>query len=207
MNKQANQSRESLPPRPARSVTTALWTVAVIGLTWLVPLAADAQQGGLFSTVREYAAEPQPPASLDATTLRRRVVTIDLERLDQVQASISESARPEGRSKSSAPLLPRRAAPPVSDVTLPLNLFEDIVLTGIVERTAPTFSGGFSISGRLVGEPLGGLTLVVNGETVAGTVRTPDGTYQIRSAGGGLYAISEVEVPPLDCEVLEPPSE
>jgi fermentation-respiration switch protein FrsA (DUF1100 family) len=85
-----------------------------------------------------------------------------------------------------------------------LNLFEDVSFTGVVERTAATFSGGYSLSGRLVGEPLGSLTLVVNGETVAGTVRTLDGTYRIRSAGDGLYAISEVEEKPLDCEVLEP---
>ena len=88
-----------------------------------------------------------------------------------------------------------------------MNLFEDIVLTGIVEHTAPTFSGGYSISGRLVGDPLGTLTLVVNGETLAGTVRTLGGTYRIRSVGEGLYAISEVEAPPLNDEVEEPHSE
>ena len=81
------------------------------------------------------------------------------------------------------------------------------MFTGIVERTAPTFSGGYSLSGRLVGEPLGGLTLVVNGETVAGTVRTLGRTYQIRSVADGLYAISEVEPTPLECLVHEPESE
>ena len=96
---------------------------------------------------------------------------------------------------------------PTPDATLTLNLFEDVVLTGIVERTAPTFSGGYSISGRLVGKPLGTLTIVVNGETVAGTVRTLGGAYRIRSVGGGRYTISEVKEPPLDCEVLEPESE
>ena len=96
---------------------------------------------------------------------------------------------------------------PTPEATLTLNLFEDVALTGIVERTAPTFSGGYSISGRLVGKPLGTLTIVVNGETVAGTVRTLGGTYRIRSVGGGQYTISEVKEPPLDCEVLEPESE
>ena len=96
---------------------------------------------------------------------------------------------------------------PASEATLTLNLFEDVVLTGIVERTAPTFSGGYSISGRLVGDPPGTLTVVVNGETVAGSVRTLGGTYRIRSVGSGLYAISEIEEPPLNCGVEEPHSE
>ena len=48
------------------------------------------------------------------------------------------------------------------------------------------------------------MTLVVNGETVAGTVRLPGETYHIRSMGEGLYAVSEVEEPPLNCEVEEP---
>jgi hypothetical protein len=85
-----------------------------------------------------------------------------------------------------------------------LHLFGDIVFTGIAERTPPTFSGGYSLSGRLIGERLGTLTLAVNGETVAGTVRTLGGKYRIRSARDGPFAISEVEEPPLDCEVEEP---
>ena len=55
-----------------------------------------------------------------------------------------------------------------------------------------------------VEEPLGTLTLVVNGATVAGTVRLPGEPYDIRSIGDGLYAISEVEEPPLNCGVEEP---
>ncbi len=51
------------------------------------------------------------------------------------------------------------------------------------------------------------MTLVVNGATVAGTVRTLDGTYHIRSVGDGLYAISEVEEPSLNCGVEEPHAE
>ena len=48
------------------------------------------------------------------------------------------------------------------------------------------------------------MTLVVNGATVAGTARTLDGTCHIRSVSAGFYAISEVEEPPLNCEVEEP---
>ena len=76
-----------------------------------------------------------------------------------------------------------------------------------VEQTAPTFSGGYSVAGRIVGEPLGTLTLVVNGETVVGTVRLPGETYRIRSMGDGLYTISEVDEPPLTCGVEGPHAE
>ena len=62
-------------------------------------------------------------------------------------------------------------APPLT-----LNLFDDAVFSGIVERTAPTVSGGYVLSGRLDGVALGTFTLVVNGGVVAGTVLTPDAT-------------------------------
>ena len=83
---------------------------------------------------------------------------------------------------------------------LRLNLFDDTSFTGLVERTAPTHSGGYSLSGRLAGVEMGTVTLVVNGEVVAGTVRTPAATYRIRPAGGGLHAVSQIDLsrlPPL----------
>ena len=183
--------------------------VSVIGLTWLGPSAVEAQQSGLFSTVDPAAAQldSPTPASLDATTVRRRMVTIDLGRLQRAQATVAGLRRPPVPVKAVSPRSGGRGAVPASDRTLTLNLFEDVVFTGIVERTAPTFSGGYSISGRLGGKPLGTLTLVVNGETVAGSVRTLGGTYRIRSVGDGLYAISEVDEPPLNCGVEEPHSE
>ena len=185
-----------------------LWTsvqgtigVSVIGLAWLVCPVIEAQNRGLFSSIEGAAAQldSHPPVSLDATTLRRRVVTMALDRLQRARSSV--------QSKAASLRSGRRDAGPAPNATLTLNLFEDVVLTGIVERTEPTFSGGYSISGRLVGEPMGTLTVVVNGDTVAGSVRTLDGTYQIRSVGGGHYVISEVEEPPPVCDVLEPEAE
>ena len=183
--------------------------VSVFGLTWLAPPAVKAQRSGLFSAVNGASArlDSPAPASLDATTVRRRVVTIDLERLRRARAAASVLLRPPVQIKAESSRSSEGDAAPASDATLTLNLFQDVVFTGIVDSTAPTFSGGYSISGRLVGEPLGTLTLVVNGKTVAGTVRTLDGTYWIRTAGDGLYAISQVEIPPLGCEVLKPEAE
>ena len=176
--------------------------VSVIGLTWLAPPAVGAQRSGVFSALDRGAEQVDSPAAAlrDATMLRRRAVTMDLDRLQRARTAALPRS-PVQRKVASPSSGGRDAA---SNTTLILNLFDDVVLTGIVERTAPTFSGGYSISGRLVGEPLGTLTLVVNGETVAGSVRTLGGTYRIRSVGGGHYVISEVEEPPLLCEVLEP---
>ena len=183
--------------------------VSVFGVTWLAPPAVEAQRSGLFSAVNDGSArlDSPAPASLDATTLRRRVVTIDLERLRRARAAASVLPRPPVRTKAVSPRSGGRDRAPAPDATLTLNLFQDLVFTGIVDSTAPTFSGGYSLSGRLAGQALGTLTLVVNGETVAGSVRTLGGTYRIRSVGGGLYAISEVDEPPLDCQVLKPEAE
>ena len=183
-----------------RSITA----VFVMGLAWLAPPAVEARSRDLFSTIDRPAArlDSPEPASRDATVVRRRLVRIDLQRLQRARAAASVHSRPRIQTKVVSPRRGERDRVPAADETLTLNLFEDVVFTGIVERTAPTFSGGYSLSGRLVGEAPGTVTLVVNGETVAGTVRTLGGTYWIRSAGDGLYAISQVELPPLECEVL-----
>ena len=48
--------------------------------------------------------------------------------------------------------------------------------------------------------------MVVNGPVVAGTVRTPEATWQIRSAAAGLYLIREVDLStlPPGAEPLDP---
>ena len=156
-------------------VTARAWLV----MTLLVALppgvrAAEAEQHkvGLFS-----AAEPSPLRSVailkpDDVTIRRREVTIDFEMLALSRESADQSTGTSAK--------------------LTLNLFDDTVLTAIVNRTVPT-SSGYSLSGRIEGVEFGTMTLVVNGTVVAGSVRTPAGTYRIRSIGKRLYAISEVD--------------
>lgn len=169
--------------------------VAVLLLAELFAPAVEGQGRELFGAVEPAAAraaevETRSPASgafADDITLRSRVVTMDLAMLAGARASA--------------------AAGTTAPATLMLNLFDDLVLTGIVDRTEPTFSGGYAVSGRIAGEPFGTMTVVVNGETVAGTVRTSGGTYRIRSAGERLYAISEIDLSkfPMEDDVLPPP--
>ncbi len=114
----------------------------------------------------------------DRATLRRREVSVDIGRLARV---------PNGRGTA-----------------LRLNLFDDVLLTGIIERRTPTYSGGFALSGGLVGVAGGTVTLVVNGTAVAGTVRIPGAIYRIRPAGAGRHAIMQIDPSQLlqGCEVV-----
>ena len=134
------------------------------------------QPAGLFFEPLLAATAPSAAAAIaprvtqpDSMSLRRRLVAVDFR---QLGATANELA---------------------------LNLFDDADFTGLVEQTAPTFSGGYVLSGRLAGED-GVMTLVVNGSIVAGRVWTPEATYRISPADGGFHAIQQVDrqqLPPL----------
>ena len=79
--------------------------------------------------------------------MQSRLATVDLSRLAAVRAQIS------GRTPA----------------ILPLNLFDEWPV--VFERVAKTTSG-FALSGRLEGRPLSSVTLVVNGDVVAGMINT-----------------------------------
>ena len=148
------------------------------------------QSADLFTPVESApasAAALVSPATLDPLTLRRRLVTIDLGQLT-----------PSTGDLPAADKIP--STQPAWGGMLRLNLFDDAVFTGIVERPAPTFSGGYVLSGQLLGVEEGTLTLVVNGDVVAGTIRTLEATYRIRPAGPGLHTVSQIDpsqLPPL----------
>ena len=173
---------------PARLSRTAARAVrggrgAALAGALLAALAASeaaGQPGGLF---REAApagivADPDLSTVSDSITLRRRLVAIDFGQL--TPPADTAAAAPGGAV----------AAP---SGVLTLNLFDNASFTGLVRSVAPTFSGGYSLSGPLAGVEMGTMTLVVNGEVVAGTVRTPEATYRIRPAGAGLHAVSQVD--------------
>ena len=166
-------------------------------LTLPAALGIQAQSAGLFTAISETVTKPGPLADM---MLRERRVTIDFVQLHRTReaAALRQPAQiGAAEPRSQRTLLSEPGA------VLTLNLFNDVVVRSLVERTAPTFSGGYSISGGIVGEPLGSVTLVVNGETVAGTVRLAGATYEIESVDDGLYTIRQVEEPPLQCAVPE----
>ncbi len=117
-------------------------------------------------------------------TVRRREVRVDFGHLAAVKSAL-ESGKP---------------------ARLDLNLFDDVVLRAVDLRMAPTASGGYSLSGRLEGVLFGTAVLVVNGEVLAGSIRSATGTYTIDAANGVCH-IREVDpstLPPLG-EPLRPP--
>ena len=104
-------------------------------------------------------------------TLRQRHARIDSGLLGQARAAAERGDAPAG--------------------LIDLNLFDDasFQITGL--RTAPT-SSGFSLSGQLDGEPLSAMTLVINGDVIAGEVRLPGATFTIQSVGD-LVEIRETD--------------
>jgi hypothetical protein len=93
-------------------------------------------------------------------------------------------------------LLAGRDGSPVSQEAgsiLTLNLFGDVVLTGVLEHVELNQSGGFSWLGHVEGVPLSQVTLVVKDGLLVGNVVMPAGFYQVRYVGNGVHAVYEID--------------
>ena len=136
---------------------------------------------GLFF---ELEGEPTPISGVE--TLASRFAGIDFGQLDTSFESIS---RAMGIDEVNT----------LTRQTISLNLFEGVTFTGRVEHVEPTASG-YAFWGGLDGVDLGTMTLVVNGDIVFGSVRTPEGVYTIETEEAGNYVIREIDestLPPL----------
>lgn len=182
------------------SPTNHRWCViALVVLPWLAARAGAAESVSLFARTDQ----PHPPTmAIDEFSLRDRLVTVNLGELQRVRTTAISRQGDMSGDEGEVSRAPDSASK--SQTTLTLNLFDDVAVNIIVEHTAPTFSGGYSLAGRVRGDPSGSVALVVNDGRVVGRVRTREGTYRIRSVGQGQSRISEVVEPPLDCRA-EPP--
>ena len=72
----------------------------------------------------------------------------------------------------------------------PLNLFDEWPV--VFERVEKT-SSGYALSGHLALRPLSSVTIVVNGDDVAGIVNSDQGTYHVQSRGAGVVEIRKQE--------------
>jgi len=117
------------------------------------------------------AAAPADVPALDSFILRQRLVHVDY--------SVAAAQVRAATASESAPIIR-------------LKLFRDADFRVRFDRVEPTFSGGYSLFGNLVGEDDGSMILVVNGENVAGTVRTPGGLYRIRTGPDGRHILSQL---------------
>ena len=171
------QGRGPTEPAPPGDTSTPYPTpipVPIVPTAPLNPVPDEAPEGGLFSEVGGAS-----PTSTGVETISRRVVGIDFTQLTEVTES---------------PVGPKDliTVKPVQPQTLVLNLFDDVVFTGLVEQVEPT-SSGHALRGKLEGVELGTFTLVVNGSVVVGTVRTHERVYTIRTVGVGTYVIRQID--------------
>ena len=167
---------------------------AVLLLACLSGFAGASEGAGLFS-VHQGAAAPFPPSrgllgeaagsagelalrgggptlggAASFAELRRRVAEVDLGQLESARLGV-EGHRP---------------------ARLGLNLFADAAFEAVLERSAPTASG-YTLTGRLEGDPLSTVALAVNGEWVAGQVWGLEGRYVIHPLSGGVAEVRQVD--------------
>ena len=178
-----------MSPRMIGCFLTSVW-VFLAGSLGSVKVSAQPTSDRIASLFAD--AEDAVPAGFasepdDTTTivLQQRLVRLDRELLAMARQHLNAG---------------RADAPPA---VLRLNLFNDVVLDAVVERTGPT-SAGYWLSGHIEGSAPGSMTLVVNGDVIAGEVSAPGATYEIRSVGNGVHAIRRIDPAALQC--LEPDS-
>lgn len=82
-----------------------------------------------------------------------------------------------------------------------LNLFPDVNLNAVLERTGDMRSG-YSLSGRVEGQPHSSVTFVVNGNVFSGAVHAQHGTYVIAYRNGAVHTIREI-TGDLECGLAE----
>ena len=136
---------------------------ALVALALLGSFGARAQS--LFEAV------DAPPVSLavrDGSVLRSRAVKIDAAALEGVRAGLVSGAAAARADAARA----SGNLPPETHLTL--DLFDDEAVTAIVERTAPTLSGGYSLSGGIAGKPLAAGAGYVVGDVDSATVTVTD---------------------------------
>ena len=95
--------------------------------------------------------------------------------------------------------------------TIHLNLFEDTILTAHLDKLNQNPSGSYTWIGKVAGDPLSSVVLVVRDGTVYGSIQTSfDGEYAIQPLTGGVHAVQEAGITtilPEDDTHIDPDSE
>lgn len=85
----------------------------------------------------------------------------------------------------------RRAVAQGRPARLRLDLFPDVNLNAMIERIGDSRTG-YSLSGRMEGQPHGGVTLVVSGEALVGPIHSQQGNFSIAYRNGAVHTIREI---------------
>ncbi len=151
-------------PQPLRAAEEPLQPVEAVRL--LVP--APRQSVGSSAVLAEIAQ--------DATIVRRRAVTVQLDLIPQTQR------KPGGRLK--------------------FDLFDGVSLVGVIDRVDHSSPRAFTLTGHLDGAASGNFTIVVRGDVLYANIREDGGSfYQIRYLGAGVHDVREIDAtlfPPCD---------
>lgn len=101
------------------------------------------------------------------------------------------------------PLLSRLPARTIQGATLALNLFADTTLTAVLDHLDAKSNGVIWV-GHVDGIKSSTVTLVTEGDIVAGNIVMPGATFAVRYAGGNVHTINQIdqstfapELPPL----------
>ncbi|MFU8789553.1 MAG: M12 family metallo-peptidase [Methylobacter sp.] len=77
--------------------------------------------------------------------------------------------------------------------SLELNLFDDITLTAVRDRTVKNIQGGDVWIGHIEGDTDSEVVLAVKGRALMGTVEYNERTFEIVFAGGATHAVRELD--------------
>lgn len=147
-------------------------TVLIAALLWVSPYASSAQDE-ILPLFYEAPTLQSPAIPNYRAIIRARPVSIDF----------SSIVKPACYSRGEAAFRGR----------LQLNLFGDLSLTSILDRVEQVSPDGFTWIGRIEGEELSKVILVVRDGVMAGHIRTPKEVYEVRCAGNGVHVICQID--------------
>jgi peptidyl-Asp metalloendopeptidase len=74
-----------------------------------------------------------------------------------------------------------------------LNLFDDVALTAVIDKTEAVQAGSRSFIGYVAGIEQSSVILSVYGEILSGNISLPGAFYQVRYVGEGLHAVYQID--------------
>ncbi len=123
----------------------------------------------LFSSAK---VDGKADATVDRKIIRQRHVNINLSVLMKADGS---------------PTLDNKA------LNLKLNLFDDVALTAVIDKTESVSTGGRSFLGRIADVEGSFVVLSVFDGIMAGNITVPGAFYQVRYVGEGVHAVYQID--------------
>ncbi len=158
-------------PRLFRMAVVVIVSLSLLPL-WQAAREVEAQQGdqlpNLLIPLTSEQATAQAAAPGDPTVVRTRAAEVQLTILDP----------------SSGPTVGRRVA---------LNFFEDVNFVAVLDLTGPSGPGRSVWTGKIEGDPYSWVTVATRDGAVSLEVLVGGISYQIRSTGGAIHSVRQVD--------------